>query len=158
MEIVEIEVAAKQLSEFWKNQNIVSDPNTLDDLLYFEFSRCMQLPEDFRRLFMMTNGMVNLFPNYFDKEGFLFYPLRELILIEDEFNVPENKVDDVECCLIFAEFMHKSWWYGVKFSKLEDSYEIGIIPSVDRFKKISRNLGEFIHLYMNNSSVLYDYR
>ena len=155
MELIEIESAAKQLLKFWDKQEILSPPNTLDDILYFEFSRNMQLPEDFRHLFMMTNGMVNLFPNYFDNEGFLFYPLEELTTLEEEVEINRDSV--VEPCLIFAEYMHKSWWYGVKFSKHENSYEIGIISSIDKFKVITQNLGEFIHLYMNDSPVLYEY-
>jgi len=104
---------------------------------------------------MMTNGMANLFPNDFDEEGYLFYPLQELTTLEDEFELGRGSY--VEHCLIFAEYMHKSWWYGVKFSKFEDKYEIGIISSADKFKVITRNLGEFIHLYMNDSSVLYKF-
>jgi hypothetical protein len=155
MEVIEIENSAKQLLEFWGKQKILSPPNTLDDILYFEFSKSMQLPEDFRRLFMMSNGMVNLFPNYFDNEGFLFYPLQELTTVEDEFDI--NRGSSVEHSLIFAEFMHKSWWYAVKFSKIVDNYEIGIIPSVGKFKVITRNLTEFIQLYLSDSPVLYEF-
>jgi hypothetical protein len=150
-----IEIAANQLLEFWRKQKILSPPNTLDDILYFQFSKNIQLPGDFRHLFMMTNGMANLFPNYFDNEGFLFYPLQELTTVEDELDI--NRDSSVEQCIIFAEFMHKSWWYAVKFSKFEDDYEIGIIPSVDKFKVITKNLAEFIYLYINDSSVLYEY-
>ncbi|MDO6431552.1 hypothetical protein Q4E93_13185 [Flavitalea sp. BT771] len=155
MEVMEIEKSAKQLLEFWGKQKIVSPPNNLDDILYFEFSKNMQLPDDFRRLYMMTNGMVSLFPNYFDDEGFLFYPLQELTTLEEEFNI--NGGGAIEHCLIFAEFMHKSWWYGVRFSKIEDNYEIGIISSGDKFKVITPSLAEFIHLYLNDSPVLYEY-
>ena len=155
MEVTEIENATKQLLKFWEKQKILSPPNTLEDILHFGFSRNMQLPDDFKRLFMMANGMVNLFPNYFDNEGFLFYPLQELTTLEDEFDISKSSAD--EHCIIFAEFMHKSWWYAVKFSKDRDNYEIGIIPSVDKFKAITPSLVEFIHLYMNNSSVLYEY-
>lgn len=150
-----IEITAEKLLKFWKDQEIVSVANSLDDILNFEFSRSVQLPEDFRRLFMMTNGMVNLYPNDFDEEGYLFYPLQELTTLEDEFEL--NRGSYIEHCLIFAEYMHKSWWYGVKFSKFEDKYEIGIISSADKFNAITRNLGEFIHLYMNDSPVLYKY-
>jgi len=149
-----IEKSARQLLKFWKNQKIISPPNSLDDILHFEFSRNMQLPEDFRQLFMMTNGMVNLFPNYFDEEGFLFYPLEELTTLEDELNITRDSTD--EHILIFAEFMHKSWWYGVKFSKIVDNYEIGIIPEEDKFKVITRSLAEFISLYMKDSPILYE--
>lgn len=155
MKVIEIENATKQLLEFWEKQKIVSSSNTLEDILYFEFSRNIPLPDDFKRLFMMANGMVNLFPNYFDNEGFLFYPLQELTTVEDEFDINKSSTD--EHSIIFAEFMHKSWWYAVKFLKGGDDYEIGIIASGNHFKAITPNLGEFIHLYMNNSSILYEY-
>ena len=154
MEIEDIGQIGKQVSLFWAQQNIVSPPNTLDDLLHFEFSKSIKLPDDFRQLFMMTNGMVSLYPNYFDKEGFLFYPLEELTIIDEELNMP--CAIDADHCLIFAEFMHKSWWYGVKFSKFSDEYEIGLVCSADRFKVITRNLAEFLQLYMQDASILYD--
>jgi len=59
---------------------------------------------------------LNLFPNYFDDEGFLFYPLQELTNLEEELNIDKN--DSARRCLIFAEF---------------------------------------IHLYLSNSSILYEY-
>jgi len=155
MEMIAIEKSGEQLLEYWRRQKISSPPNTLDDILYFEFSKKIRLPEDFRRFFMITNGMVNLFPNYFDSEGFLFYPLQEINTLDDEFNIERDKPD--EHCLIFAEFMHKSWWYAVRFSKPADYYEIGIIPSVGRFKIITENLVEFIDLYMKDASILYEY-
>jgi len=150
-----IENSAKKMLEFWGKQNIFSPSNSLDDILYFEFSKTVQLPEDFRRLFMMTNGMVNLFPNYFDSEGFLFYPLQEITTLEEEFNIERDSSD--EHCLIFAEFMHKSWWYAVKFSKSADGYEIGIIPAAYKFKVITKNLVDFIDLYLKNATILYEY-
>lgn len=113
MEVIEIEIASRQLLKFWEKQKILSPPNSLDDILHFEFSKSIQLPGDFRYLFMTTNGMVGLFPNYFDKEGFLFYPLEELTALQDEFGISGDGA--AEHCLIFAEFMHKSWWYAVKF-------------------------------------------
>jgi len=155
MEVTEIEVAIEQLLQFWRKQKILSPPNTLDDILNFEFSNSINLPDDFRRLYMVSNGMVKLYPNYFDEEGFLFYPLQELTSLEEEFNLSKGYYE--ETCILFAEFMHKSWWYGVRFSKFADKYEIGIISSVERFKVITRNLCEFIQLYITDSPILYDY-
>lgn len=155
MKATEMENATEQLLRFWQRQKILSSPNTVEDILHFEFSRGIPLPDDFKRMFMIANGMVNLFPNYFDNEGFLFYPLQELTTFEEEFDIYKSGTD--EHCIIFAEFMHKSWWYAVKFSKGSDSYEIGIIASVDNFKAITQSLAEFIHLYMNNASILYEY-
>jgi hypothetical protein len=76
--------------------------------------------------------------------------------LEDEFE-STIEVGSSGHCLIFAEFMHKSWWYAVKFSKYGEGYEIGIVSSADKFKLITRSLGEFIQLYMKDASVLYEY-
>ena len=151
----EIEDAMNRLLEFWKNQEIISAANSLDDILHFEFSKNVRLPDDFRSFYLMNNGMLNLYPNYFDNEGFLFYPLEEVTTLEEEFDADKTIVD--QNCLIFAEFMHKSWWYGVRISKNEEEYEIGIIPEVSKFKVITKKLEEFIHMYMIDSSILYNY-
>ena len=46
---------------------------------------------------MFTNGMSNLFPNYFDDKGFLFYPLQELTTLEEEFQI--NAADVTDSCM-----------------------------------------------------------
>jgi hypothetical protein len=155
VEVINIERAVKRLEQFWQKQKIVSPPNDIQEILNFEFSKCIQMPDDFRRLFIMTNGMVNLYPNEMDDEGFLFYPLQELTTIDEEFEIEGGEYG--ENCIIFAEYMHKSWWYGVRFSKFEDDYEIGIIPSASKFKIITKSLAEFIQLYINGASILYEY-
>ena len=155
MEVANIESVIRQLEQFWRKRKIVSPPNDIQEILYFEFSKSVLLPYDFRCLYMMTNGMVNLYPNEMDDEGFLFYPVQELTTIEEEFEM--DRVSHAENCIIFAEFMHKSWLYGARFSKFGDSYEIGIIPTVGKFKVITRNLEEFILLNMNNAPILYEY-
>lgn len=155
MEVINIEMAVKKLAQFWREQKISSPPNGIQEILHFEFSKSVKLPDDFRHLYMMTNGMVNLFSNDMDYEGFLFYPLQELTTLEEEFEL--DKVNYVESCIIFAEYMHRSWWYGVRFSKIEDNYEIGKIPTEYKFKVITRSLGEFIQFNMKDDSVLCDY-
>ena len=37
MEMTEIEYSAEQLLEFWRKQKILSPPNTLDEILNFQF-------------------------------------------------------------------------------------------------------------------------
>lgn len=149
-----LEDAIKQLGQFWRKQKILSPPNDIQEILHFEFSKSVRLPDDFRHLFMLTNGMVNLFPNDMDDEGFLFYPLEELTTLEEEFEM--ERVSYAEGCIIFAEYLHKSWWYAVRFSTADAGYEIGIVAAADKFKVITRSLGEFLHLYMEDSSVLYE--
>lgn len=155
MEIANIDDAISQLKKFWRKQKIVFPPNSIEEILHIEFSKSIKLPNDFRQFYMMTNGMGNYYPNEIDNEGYLFYPLQKLTTLEEEFEMP--RVSYVEYIVIFAEYMHKSWWYGARFSKYNDEYEIGIIPNEEKFKVITQSLGEFIHFYMNDASILYDY-
>jgi hypothetical protein len=155
MEVDDIEKAIDDLLGHWRKQKIVSPSNSIDELLNFEFSKCTHLPADFRCLYTMTNGMADLYPNYMDEEGFLFYPLQELSTWEEEFNIPSPAPSPYEKCLFFAEYLHKSWWYGVRFSNYTDEYEIGIVST--RFKVIARSLGTFIRLYLKDDPILYDY-
>lgn len=155
MEITDLEKALKLLKKFWNEQNIISNPNSIDEILNFEFSKCLQLPEDFRGLYLESNGMLDLFPNSFDGEGFLFYPLQDLSTFEEEFEC--SKDDFGNKYIIFAEYMHKSWWYAVRFSDPPNGYEIGIIPSPNKFKVVTSDLSDFIRLYVENSPILYDY-
>jgi len=39
MEVTDIEKAAEQLLEYWSRQKILSPPNTLYDILHYEFSK-----------------------------------------------------------------------------------------------------------------------
>jgi len=154
MEINGIETAAKELIEFWKLQKIVSSGNAIDDILHFESSKGLKLPDDFRRFFLLTNGMADLFPNYFDDKCFLFYPLQALSILDDE-QLGISRISSSENYLIFADYMNRSWWYGVKFSKFGEDYQIVIISS--SVKVITQSLAEFIRLYIVDAPVLYDY-
>lgn len=153
MEVDNIEKAMDELIEYWGKQKIVSPSNSIDDILNFEFSKCVRLPADFRYYYMLANGMPKLYPNDMDEEGFLFYPLQELTTWEEEFNIPGSS--SYNNCLFFAEYMHKSWRYGVRFSDSSDEYEIGKVTN--KFKAITRSLGTSIHLYLKDDSILYDY-
>ena len=155
MEINDIETAAKELIKFWKLQKISSSGNTMDKIFQFESLKGVRLPNDFRRFYLLTNGMVDLFPNDFDDKCFLFYPLEELTTLDDELMRPRDP--DSEICIIFADYMNCSWWYGVRFSNFKEGYEIVIIPSSDKYKVITQSLSEFIRLYMNDASALYEY-
>lgn len=149
-------VNIEKLISYWKNQSITSEKLSPDKIEEFEKWRHIQLPQDFKEYYKRANGMKLYYPNDTDAEGFLFYSLENVISAEDEF---EGKGDELSFnpIYIFAEYMHKSWWYGLKLNDMKDTYEIGIIPYVNRFKVITNSLSEFIDLYLQDSSMLYDY-
>ncbi|WP_291913985.1 SMI1/KNR4 family protein [Chitinophaga sp. CB10] len=145
-----------RLIDYWTEQGLVINSNSLYDIDAFESRKHIHLPDDFKEYFSRVNGMPSYYPNNIDNEGFLFYPLEKLVTLQEEFAM-ENAIECNSCILIFAEYMHKSWWYGVQLNDISGNYEIGIIPDKERFKSITASLSTFIDLYLQNASVLYQY-
>lgn len=154
MAIERILLVLTRLIEFWQKQNITILAKTKQEINQIEKSNFLNLPNDFKEFYQKANGMVMLYPNEFDEEGFLFYPIDVIQSVSNEFE--HSGLVNRDRIFIFADYMHKSWWYGYE---LIDSvnYVIGIIPDKDTFKPITNSLEEFIELYIENSPRLYDY-
>lgn len=146
---MEIEIDA--LKVFWEGKGISSLARPGEEISKFNFGGGVFLPDDLIKYFSVLNGMESLYPNEFDDEGFLFYPLQGLVTSNQEFSKPIEK--DI---LIIAEYMHKSWWYGLKVID-KDTYSIGIIPEENKFKILTDSLSEFLKMYMSNSHKLYSF-
>jgi hypothetical protein len=142
------------LIEFWKAQGITSTLNGWGKIDDIEQTKNLLFPEDFKQLYLQVNGMENLYPNETDAEGFLFYPVEAIIPATNEFKI--GALANMDNVFIFAEYLHKSWWYGFEIIN-NDEYVIGIIPHENKFKPITNSLAEFIELYMEDSERLYDY-
>lgn len=154
MEIERILLVIDRLISFWRDQNIKITTKTLQEIDLIQKDKVLRLPNDFKELYSKVNGMEDYYPNEIDEEGFLFYPLEALIPVSREFE--DSNLINKDRILIFAEYMHKSWWYGVEV-KENFEYVIGIIPDKTIFKPITNSLAEFIELYIDNSTKLYDY-
>lgn len=153
MGLKRIAFAINRLLEFWEKQNISTQPKTkqeIDDIN----NNFLNFPSDFIEFYSKTNGMEILYPNEMDEEGFLFYPIEAVTPVIAEFD--DSNLLNKEQILLFAEYMHKSWWYGIEMISGEQ-YVIGIISDKNSFKPITNSLAEFIELYLENSSKLYDY-
>jgi len=142
------------LVAYWRKQGIDIVPKSMIDIENWTIQNSIVLPTDFKALYSKVNGMTSLYPNEMDEEDFLFYPIEAIILAKDEFEISE--LISASRVYIFAEYMHKSWWYGVEVIS-HNNYTIGIIPDKDTFKPITNSLIEFIEIYIENSSKLYDY-
>lgn len=151
MEIME---QINRLIQHWQNQGIEIIPKPEEEIENFKGRIHQPLPNDFKLLYSNVNGMSSFFPNEIDSEGFLFYPLESILPSAQEFEgfaLAENNH-----LYIFAEYMHKSWWYGVEIEP-DGKYRIGIISDKLNFEPITESLGAFIALYIDNSPKLYDY-
>lgn len=146
----------ERLIVYWKDQEITTTKLSAFEIEAFEKWRHIRLPNDFKEYYQRANGMKSYYPNDTDTEGFLFYPLENLISFGDEFSAKTENAG-LSRTYIFAEYMHKSWWYGVKLDDMNETYEIGIIPDKERFKSITTSLTVFIDLYLQDAAALYQY-
>lgn len=141
------------LISYWEKQDIVINSISMNEIDNFQKKKKSSLPADFQQFYAMVNGMGECYPNYMDKEGFLFYPLEAIDSVQNE--LTWATMANREMIFIFAEYLHRSWWYAFELMS-DGSYTIGIIAT-DNFKPITNSLSEFIELYMEDASILYDY-
>ncbi|KMQ66237.1 hypothetical protein ACM46_01400 [Chryseobacterium angstadtii] len=154
MKIDHLKQRLTKLINFWKKQAIPVSSKSRQEIDEFQKNNNIHLPEDFVEFYSDLNGMETLYPNETDEEGFLFYPLEAVIPISNKFK--DSRLINKEHIFLFAEYMHKSWWYGVEVINA-NNYIIGIIPEKDFFKPITNSFADFIKLYMDDSPKLYDY-
>ncbi|MGN8072636.1 SMI1/KNR4 family protein [Mucilaginibacter sp. 22184] len=148
-----IQVSINRLLENWIKQGFGIFPATIEKIEKTQREKEVFLPEDFVKLYTVVNGMRTHYPDDMDEEGFFFYSVEQLIPCAGELKVPlTTELDDV---LIFAEYMHKSWWYGFKAQNGRNAYTIGLILDKDSFKPITDSLSEFIQFYLEDSPRLY---
>lgn len=143
-----------RLVDFWISQKIKISTKTLEEIDLVERQRELKLPNDFKEFYSRVNGMGDFYPNEIDEEGFLFYPVEAIVSVNTEFET--SNLINKHKIFLFAEYMHKSWWYGFEL-KEGNEYIIGIISDNSSFKPITNSLVEFIELYIENSPKLYDY-
>jgi hypothetical protein len=143
---------ADEVIKHWRSQDIMIEVKEYEEIKKTIGDKNIVLPRDFMDFYQRANGMVNLFPNDYDGEGFLFYPTEELITMEIEF--PNKTVDDLKNVIIFADYLLECWWYGIR-NKEDGSYEIGLISDHKSFNFITASLSDFLTLYVADSEKLY---
>ena len=158
---INLKASIDMLLHHWKKQNIATRGNTESFIEAIEKKSQFRLPQDFREYYRCCNGMENLYPNYTDDTGFLFYPLEQLVSCDVAFGVKSNlhKLMQNKQCIIFIDYLQVSWYYGILTERTGDinDYSIIIIPNEERYKIITNSFEEFIKLYLEDSPILYDH-
>lgn len=145
---MEIEVI-NELISYWKASDVDFDINNQSESAELLGNGFVNLPVDFVLFYKYINGT-----NDYDKEEFIFYKVQNLISLGQKFDL--EKSNDLYDIVIFADYMHQSWWYGFRIIN-KYQYEIGIIPSSQKFKLITKSLTEFIEFYLKDSVMLYNF-
>jgi len=158
--MVEISNVLDRLVKYWQEESIpLASGTTGNEIAGFENVKGIRLPAEFHQYFTTVNGMESFYPNYTDSNGFLFYPLEELNLFEDEFAgypAMELNLDLVnKKCLIFANYLHKSWTYGVVIGRDTGEYSIVKILDHSRYVAIANSLSDFLEKYLVDADILY---
>ncbi len=136
-----------EVKTYWQSQGIKHDHVNVNLSCVF---KDIKKSKDFSCFFAEVNGMTNLYPNYSDKNGFLFYPCDRLIYAK---NCISNCSKIVENYIIFADYMQMSWWYAVKFDN--NKYTIVIIENKEKFRFITDKLENFLSYYLLDSEEIY---
>jgi hypothetical protein len=144
---MELEVINKLLNH-WKQCNVYVPSKDFFLLDYRLSLKGIVIPPDLKDLYQFANGTSN-----WDNIAFVFYGSEELITMGSKFSL--DKTDPLYDIVIFADYMDESWWYGIFGDG--NSYNIGIIPTAEKFKVIANSLTEFINLYLSESDKLSDY-
>jgi hypothetical protein len=147
----------ENLIEYWKQQGLPIAPGvTSNQIKKVEISMNLNLPVEFKNYLTFVNGMVKKYPYDEDKNGMSFYSLEDLILFENEFQKDSvNKLhpDLVgRKTIIFADYMHKSWSYGLRVE--DEHYSIIVIYSYDRYRTVSDSFNKFLDLYINHFDMI----
>jgi len=152
MEVNRLSASISSLKILWANQNIPIKSSSEKEIKRVEMLKKIKLPNDLKFFYSEVNGMNGNYPDDMDDNGFLFYPVQHVLPYNKEFN--SNNLD-MNAVYIFAEYLHKSWWYAFKNGSDSNTYRIMVIFSKDDFRFISNSLAEFIELYLCDSPALY---
>jgi hypothetical protein len=113
------------------------------------------LPPPLIELYSSINGMKPKFPNDFDQNGFLIYPLSEVKSAEEEFQ--SKAPPDFPPCFIFADYLHKSWYYGITHNLNSDDFEVVLVYEPFNYSKVADSLYEFFKLYLVDDERIYEF-
>lgn len=141
------------LVTYWKDQGIkIANGKKEIEITSFEEDNGILFPLEFRQYLSRVNGMEFSYPNEGDSNGFLFYPLENLELYKNPFK--ENMSNSV---LIFADYLHRSWWYGLIIKANVNEASIVLLPTLNcnNYQFITNSFLEFIEFYMLNSEKIY---
>ena len=144
--VKELTYAVELLIEYWQRQEIAI---VREDCL---FNNIIIKYNDFKYLYYRVDGMKKLYPNYGDKNGFLFYPL---INVEPYEKMNSESKHEHNTLFVFADCMQGCWIYAIRIIN-EYDYEIVLIKPDGKWNKICNKLIDFIYLYLNDSHILYN--
>lgn len=143
-----------KLIEFWDRQGISSKGFGESQIDEMEKSLGLKLPDDFRYFYKHVNGMEQLYPNYVDVYGFLFYPFKNLEIVNLKKSSFAYELGSP--CVVFANYLHRSWSYGVVVDNtIASTYSILIIGSPYDYRMVSNDLQDFLEKYMVDDAELY---
>jgi len=146
------------LKELWKSDSIVRpNPASEQELLRFQNTNEVTLPEDLAEYFRLVNGT----NEEYESRLFQFYSLNNFKNIGDElkhFNgVPDysglvTTLKDYTKYFVLADYMFHLFSYAIRLNKYDETEgnEV-LILSGEKYQKISNSFSDFVTLYLDDS-------
>lgn len=150
MELITI---VQKVKKYWQEQKIMTTGISVEQIDEICLQKGIILPPEFHVFYQELNGMTNLFPNDFDKEGYLFYPIQKIDFVPNILANPANNSSYVKDCIVFADYMHCSWWYVFRYSA-DGTLIVGLDDGI-QFNPITDSFATFLDLYLNDDTRLY---
>lgn len=148
-----------ELLGHWEKQKMHVQPGcSVAELDRFEEKLGITLPHEFRLYLERTNGMDPHTSTGTDKQGFWFCSLSELEFYAQSADfVAETPMLalDGKKCLLFADYLHKSWWYGLLFEEQGIEYTVVEIAAENHYRIVASSFSEFVSLYVDEADELY---
>jgi len=136
------------LISYWRSKCVPYRPGVSETELHqFALRYQVVLPDEFRSLYLTTDGTFVSGAPGCDDRGFAFWSLDEV-----------RPDADYEWAFVFADFREESWWYAIALGHCSEAvlgaiYIFGDIGRKPRL--VAESLSGFVDLYLRDDCRLY---
>ncbi len=125
------------------------------EVVAFERRYSVRLPEDLRSFLELVDGSDQM-----DDEGFRFWPLAEIRLVEEELGAFDPDDPDrfsYPGCFVFADYLIWCWAYAIQLiGDPEDVGRVFVLSGDDkRLPPVASSFTEFSERYLRQPEALY---
>jgi hypothetical protein len=144
------------LVRHWEAQGLMlSHPASAQQIAEFESAHGVKLTDDFGDYLRRVNGLVDIGWSGVDRNGFAFWPLRQMRNAQQY--DPDGQVAKSlkATCYVFADYRERSWAYAIDLGLW--SLTRGQIVHVATLqpKVVASSFTDFVSLYLGDSRALY---
>lgn len=152
----------KKLRAHWLSKGLALPPGQNEARIRdFEIRNRVNLPTDFRDYFLQVDGMIPIWPNAQDPEGYAFWSLDRVKRVSEE--AVEHKSGQqwsnfpgAESLFVFADYLDWSWAYAILLGTNGPGFgNVFIVGKRETPVEVASSFQDFVELYIVDSPRLY---